>query len=271
MDTLRFLRSEVADGFINMATDEVLLDECRENKIPGALRVYEWNPPAVSLGHGQNVDLVDLEACEGMGVHLVKRITGGGAVLHWEEITYCLVARRNLLGETLWPRQFAKLVAASVADALVELRVPASVLSEGGEAGVEHNSSPICFAAGMENEVTVNGRKLAGCAHKFTAEAYFSHGSIMLGRSHMRIAELLRSEVAGADLVRLREGCVSLSELTETVPSSESVGGALRKGFKRRLGLSFAEGQLSNVEERLVMKGALEKRGLRERIQNRAG
>jgi lipoate-protein ligase A len=267
METLRFLPSGTADGFCNMATDEVLLEECRSGAIAGALRVYQWDPPAVSLGRAQSVDLIDIQACEDAGVNVVRRVTGGGAVLHWEEITYCLVARRELLGETLWPRQFAGLVAAAVADALVELRVPASVLSGRSGGSVDEETSPLCFSAGMENEVGVNGRKLAGCAHKFTAEAYLSHGSIMLGRSHMRIAELLRSEAPGADLKGLREGCISLSELMESLPSPERAGRALRGGFERRLCLAFVGGQLSGIEQKLIQEGTVEKRGIRGRTE----
>jgi len=265
METLRFLLSEATDGFRNMAADEVLLKECRNKSIPGALRVYQWNPPAVSLGYSQSMELIDLGACADVGVDVVRRITGGRAVLHWEEITYCFVARRKLLGEALWPRQFAKEVAGAVSAALVELGVAASVSSGENVAERPGAPSPLCFSLGMENEVSVDGRKLAGCAHKFTGEAYFSHGSIMLGPSHARIVELLTSRAGRADFLRLREGCVSFSDLKREPPSLERAGRALRSGFEASFGVSFTDGRLSDNEKRLIRQRALEKRSTFER------
>jgi lipoate-protein ligase A len=254
MGTLRFILCDAADGFRNMAEDEVLLEECERGHTAGALRVYQWDPPAVSLGYSQSEQLIDVEKCLVAGLNVVRRITGGGAVLHSEEITYCFVVRRELLNRSLWPRQFARLVGAAVVRGLREVGVVA-VLSSGGEgAETRDGSSPLCFTLATENEVAVQGQKLAGCAHKFTKQAYFSHGSIMLGNSHARIVEFLKFKNTKADSLRVREGCISLSEVMEELPSPESVGEGLRRGFETSFAIEFGEGRLSEHEDRLVQK-----------------
>jgi len=224
----------------------------------------------------------------------VRRITGGGAILHWEEITYCLVLGRETLPVLKWPRQFARLMGVALCEALSSLGVDAS-LSPGetratledtrssrgtrsslslGEAlrtpedarschgtGSFHGAqSSLCFSSGAENEVVVGERKLAGCAHKFTREAFFSHGSIMTGYAHLRIVDLVRPEVGSITMSALGERSVCLSDLLQTVPSIETVGHELRKGIENSFGVLLEEGRLSDREEELAGERALTKR-----------
>jgi len=301
-----------------MAVDEILLDECRRGAIDGVLRVYQWAPPAVSLGHGQSTDLLDLRACEKLGIDVVRRITGGGAILHWEEITYCLVLGRETLPVLKWPRQFARLMGVALCEALSSLGVDASLspgetraavpcsprlglpvkidasLSPGETRAIPEDTrssrgtrsslslgealrtpedtischgtrsfhgaqSSLCFSSGAENEVVVGERKLAGCAHKFTREAFFSHGSIMTGYAHLRIVDLVRPEVGSMTMSALGERSVCLSDLLQTVPGFETVGHELRKGIENSFGVSLEESRLSGREEELAGERAATK------------
>jgi lipoyl(octanoyl) transferase len=284
---LRYVMSGAADGFKNMSVDEVLLGECRRGAIDGVLRVYEWTPPAVSLGHAQSVELIDTQRCRDLGVDLVRRVTGGGAVLHWEEVTYCLILKREIMPGLKWPKQFARLTGVALCRALESLGVGAS-LSQGGthatfeslqsaaarhgtqSAATFHSSqsatafhgmrSALCFESGTENEIIVEGRKLAGCAHKFTREAFFSHGSIMVGRTHLRIVELLRPEARIIGASTLGERSICLSDLLAVVPGLETVGQKLKKETEDSFGVSLAEARLSGCEEQLAGERAFVKR-----------
>ena len=90
--TLRLLRTGVARGAFNMGLDEAVLGSVSEGRQPPTLRFYGWNPPTVSLGYFQGLDdEVDREACRAAGVDVVRRITGGGAVFHDDELTYSVV------------------------------------------------------------------------------------------------------------------------------------------------------------------------------------
>jgi hypothetical protein len=105
----------------------------------------------------------------------------------------------------------------------------------------------------------VGERKLAGCAHKFTREAFFSHGSIMTGYAHLRIVDLVRPEVGSITMSALGERSVCLSDLLQTVPSIETVGHELRKGIENSFGVLLEEGRLSDREEELAGERAATK------------
>src|SRR5437867_13293237 len=88
----RLLREGRADGAANMARDEALLDSALRGG-PPTLRIYSWLRPTLSLGAHQPSSDTDLRACRRLGVDLVRRPTGGGAVLHDVEVTYAVAAR----------------------------------------------------------------------------------------------------------------------------------------------------------------------------------
>ena len=76
----------------NMAVDEALFLSCHRDNTPPTLRLYSWNPPAVSIGYGQQTEQeVDPEKCRNYGIHIVRRQTGGRSVLHADELPYSMV------------------------------------------------------------------------------------------------------------------------------------------------------------------------------------
>ncbi|MBN1503864.1 MAG: lipoate--protein ligase family protein [Candidatus Eisenbacteria bacterium] len=267
-----------ADGFRHMAVDEYLLECCRSGGVSAALRFYEWKPPAVSLGHSQPFELLDLSACREQGIDVVRRITGGGALLHSQELTYCFVIGRDPARVAVRPREAASAVARSLILGLSGLGVRAArtLLSRppdrtggetpavGGSAGAPGGeSAAVCFMSGVENEVEVSGRKLAGCAHKCTREAFFSHGSVMTGPGHLRLARLLKpnSESSRAVLGQgMAERSVSLSELLPEAPAVDEMESVFRSAFESVFGLSLRPEGLSPAAGELVEEWAAEKR-----------
>jgi len=266
-ETLRYIFSGSSNGFVNMAVDELLLDECRSGKIGGALRVYEWSPPCVSIGHGQPVESADPERCAKAGVDVVRRITGGGAILHFEEITYCIAMRREVVPQAKWPRQFAGLVADSIRRALDSVGVDAS-RSDALARGVRQ--SRLCFSSNSENEIVVRDRKLAGCAHKFTKEAFFSHGSIMLGASHLRIVELMREETCASERKLLAERSTCLGELLDPLPEREALGRELKRGVESVFGVTLSESRFTPEEKRAAIDLSLSKKIETQSMRNPA-
>jgi len=260
-----------------MAVDEYLLELCRGGCADAALRFYQWEPPAVSLGYSQAFDLLDLAACRDEGVDVVKRITGGGALLHWQELTYCLVLRRDSAAGAVRPRETANAVSRSLVLGLSRLGVEARARSRSrrpversdaapaaeGAGSPEGRFTDLCFASGVENEIEVSGRKLAGCAHKLTREAFFSHGSVMTGPAHLRVARLLRQH-AGPSATRLArsiaERSVSLSEVLQGAPAVDEMERELRSAFESVFALRFRTEGLSRDGARLVGERAAEKR-----------
>ncbi len=90
--SLRLLETGAADGATNMAIDEAILTAHARGLVPPTLRFYGWNPPCLSVGVFQSVEReIDLAECQRRGIDVVRRATGGRAVLHAAEVTYSLV------------------------------------------------------------------------------------------------------------------------------------------------------------------------------------
>src|SRR5437879_11737154 len=97
-DTWRLLLDKPASGAWNLAVDEVLLDAVAAGAAPPTLRFYAWTPPCLSLGYFQPFDVVDVDGCWALGVDVVRRPTGGRAILHDRELTYSVVLPASVLG-----------------------------------------------------------------------------------------------------------------------------------------------------------------------------
>ena len=98
----RVLPFGIFDGPTNMAIDEAVLTARAENRVPNTIRFYRWNPSTASIGRNQSLsDEIDLEAAKRLGVGVVRRISGGGAVYHDRdmEITYAVVVAEKDLKE----------------------------------------------------------------------------------------------------------------------------------------------------------------------------
>src|SRR5437762_10599338 len=93
---IRLLKTGYNNGYWNMALDEVLMKSVSNNADTPTLRLYGWFPTAVSIGYFQSMDQeIDVENCKKTGVDVVRRMTGGGAVLHDSELTYSFITRRS--------------------------------------------------------------------------------------------------------------------------------------------------------------------------------
>src|SRR4030042_4717992 len=104
-DGWRFIDTGINDGFLNMSIDEAILDAHLRGFCPPTLRVYRWSPPALSLGYFQSLEReVEMKRCSGLGVDGVRRLTGGRAVLHYDELTYSVVTSE----EYGFPKSIAK-------------------------------------------------------------------------------------------------------------------------------------------------------------------
>src|SRR5579872_308982 len=171
-------------GEENMRRDRALLDACARGEIPGAVRLYGFAPPCLSLGRMQPMTDVDLEACERDGVDVVRRPSGGRAVLHDQEVTYSVVCRSDdpvFGGRVL---QSCARIHAAVAAALGLLGVlttpsamPADVRREAREIAAVAD----CFARPAAHELLdIRGRKVVGSAQARRAGALLQHGSVLL-------------------------------------------------------------------------------------------
>ncbi|RKZ13744.1 hypothetical protein DRQ32_00900 [bacterium] len=180
-------------GELNMAHDRAMWRAFEADPSPGVrLRVYGWSPPALSLGFHQDQSAVDLQELEARGYSLVRRPTGGAAVLHVDEITYAVAAPLGLVGLGRAVQEIHD----NIAGSLLELFAGIGLGVELGGAGPPRDFA--CFSAAGGHEMTVAGRKLVGSALRRGRRAFLQHGSILCGDGHLELGSFMAGRQRGA-------------------------------------------------------------------------
>ena len=166
-----------------MVADLELLDDVLRGGA-SVLRLYTWTGPALSLGRFQADDDVDLDACTRRGVEVVRRPTGGRALLHGGDLTYA-VAMRPRAGHSAGVTVVYEWIASGLIGGLAQIGVTAVVARHDGPAG------PACFAGQQGADLRVGDRKLCGSAQVWRDDCVLQHGSILLRRLSFDETDLL--------------------------------------------------------------------------------
>jgi len=181
LQSWRLIRNGPLSGALNMAVDEVLLNEVAQARSAPVLRLYRWQPAAVSLGYAQRGERqVNFEACRRHGIDVVRRLTGGRAVLHHREITYAVIARENVPPFSSSILDNYRLIADALLSAYTGLEVQCTLEPRRRRTEYVREASNVCFAAPSSYEIVRNGRKLTGSAQKRQGGAFLQHGSLPL-------------------------------------------------------------------------------------------
>lgn len=235
----RLLDTPPAPGAWNMAVDEALAESVRAGG-PPVLRVYRWSPPCLSLGRNQPSGGYDRDEIRRRGLDVVRRPTGGRAVLHHRELTYSVATRDGALGG---PRQsYAALNRALVAG-LARMGVAAH-LQPAGAARAPLPSLAPCFEQPVEGEVTAGGRRLVGSAQRSDRGVMLQHGSLPIHDDQSAVAALLRAQVQAAP----PEPPATLAELLGAAPDWDALVEALAAGWEAELGARLQRSGLTGEE-----------------------
>jgi lipoate-protein ligase A len=191
-DVWRLHLSPPAGGAWNMAVDEAILEAVGRGDSLPTLRLYAWDPPCLSLGSSQPLSDVDFSRLQERGWGLVRRLTGGRAVLHSDEITYSVIGPANdphLAGTLL--ESYSRIAAA-----LVETMQLIGLSVEVQEHAETHSKTPnpVCFEVPSTAEITAGGKKLVGSAQARRKEGVLQHGSLPLTGDLRRILQVLAFE-----------------------------------------------------------------------------
>lgn len=255
--TWRLIRSGPGAPAWNMALDEALWRAFPKLGRP-TLRLYRWARPAVSIGYAQRASACDLEACAQLGLALVRRPTGGRAVLHDpdRELTYSLVHPVGGLGGV---RESHRLIAEALALGLRQLGLPAEVAAR-VRCGARPALSGACFEAPSPHELTIAGKKVAGMAQVRDRLALLEQGSLPLELDPDRLAAVIRPGLEGrpraALIALLRERAAGLREFKPV--ELEELEAALCAGFSARFGVELEEA--SPMPEELALAEELMER-----------
>ena len=167
-------------GAWNMAIDETLLVVCGKNRQP-VLRFYTWEPPAVTIGRHQRMqNAVSLEACRKNNIEVIRRITGGRAVLHHHELTYCVIVPEEHLPQPVTVAQSYKLIADCLVKGLRRFGINAEATLPETMIGRKNSSVTSCFETLSVYEINIGGKKLAGSAQARKNGIILQHGSLLL-------------------------------------------------------------------------------------------
>lgn len=204
-----------------------------------SLRFYRWSPACLSLGRNQPaVGGYDLDAIAGRGIEVVRRPTGGRAVLHDRELTYSVVFPEGTLGS---PLESYATINRVLMTGLRSLGVDAELQGE-SEGRSEAPSLAPCFRQPAEGEVVVGGRKLIGSAQYHEGGVTLQHGSLLLANDQGLADSLLRSPGSTSDEP------ATLSEFLDPVPTWETLTRVLTSAFAEVIGCSVVPGELDAVE-----------------------
>lgn len=165
MHNWRLINSGFQTGAMNMALDEALLHSVARGDSLPVLRFYRWSPATVTLGYAQSVHTdLDLDVCRRAGLDVVRRSTGGRAVLHDHEVTYSVIAPLNTLIFGNSVLDCYRVISEILQKTLRQLGLPAQLVPGKLRGGHQNATKAICFSAPSQYELVIDGRKVAGSA-----------------------------------------------------------------------------------------------------------
>jgi len=228
----KFLNTGFQTGSFNMELDKHLAVQFHNLSDTPILRVYGWQPFAVSIGYNQSMEDFDLQSISSAHYEIVRRPTGGKAIFHAHELTYSIVGPIAIMS----PRAWYQFIHERLLHGLEYLGVHAD-LSESDPNFRELYRDPTsipCFSSSAKSEIQWNGRKLVGSAQRRFGNVILQHGSILLGPQHRQITDFLNTQTReDQDSITnfLREHTIDVETILGRPVSFDETAEAVRRGF----------------------------------------
>jgi lipoate-protein ligase A len=257
LEIWRFIDSGAGSASENMAMDEAILNSCRRNDSPPVLHFYAWETPSITLGYLQDLSCsIQQERCLVRGIRVVRRITGGRAVVHHRDLSFSLVfpAKGNLIPSGI--RGSYQKIAEGFVEGFKLLGIDASLVDGRSLQRAdwkEGRHSAACFLTRIRSEILVSGRKLLGSAQRRIDDWVLQQGTIMINPERGHWMSLLRYP-DGSDPLRIKKmlesGVTSIQEILGRDVYICSIKEALVTGISKCLGIRFEVQSLSAREKR---------------------
>lgn len=246
----RILWTKPAPGAWNMAVDEAILDAVGRGDALPTLRLYAWDPPCLSLGIFQLFNDVDAPALHRLGWEIVRRPTGGRAILHTDELTYAVIAplhEPRVAGSVL--ESYSRLSQALLL-ALHMLGLPAEAEGKPPVQAGPQAGGAVCFEVPSNYEITVQGKKLIGSAQARRRDGVLQHGSLPLSGDLNRITRVLayaNEDERARAAERLLEHAATTAMLGRSL-TWEECAEAFTRAFSQQLNIHFIPEPLTENE-----------------------
>lgn len=238
-----------ATGAWNMAVDEAIAVHTGRGDVPPTLRFYQWHPACVSLGRHQPLADIDLARTRALGYDLVRRPTGGRAILHTDELTYSVAGP-----------QANPVLAGAVLDSYLRLsqgllaglaRLGLSVTKAPPASRSAADAGPVCFEVPSAYEIVAGGKKLVGSAQSRRQGWVLQHGTLPLAGDVTRLVDVI-AVADEAERPALRAGLAERAVTAEDVlgypVSFDQAAEALMAGFEEALGIRLVPAALTPAE-----------------------
>jgi lipoate-protein ligase A len=259
-----FLDSGYCSPAYNMALDEALLNWHSNHLIPPAIRFYGWKPAGLSLGYFQKTkNKINVDAVEKHGYGLVRRLTGGRAVLHDDELTYSIVVSEQHPNMPQSVTEAYRIISEGLLRGFQSLGVHAEfAVPENGSGRHAANGSAVCFEEPSWYELIVEGRKAAGSAQTRQKGVLLQHGSIPINVDEEKLFNLFvyPSERAKERALRsFGSKAAAISQLRNKKTTMDEVKHAFKTGFEKGLNIELQSYTL-NEEQLEEVKGIAQSR-----------
>jgi lipoate-protein ligase A len=252
----RLLIDKASDGAWNMAVDEAILEFAANRIVPPTMRLYAWQPHTLSLGRAQPAADADLERLKAYNWGLVRRPTGGRAILHADELTYSVCSHEDNVIVHGGVLESYRNISRGLIEALRLIGIKANFQQE--KFNKSHKTpDPVCFQDPSAYEITFEGKKIIGSAQARKKHGVLQHGAIPLFGDISRITDVLAFQTdddrfkAGE---KLKRRASTLSSILERDISWDDFKHAIVNGFSNAHGVEFKETGLSIGELQLAKK-----------------
>ncbi len=245
MTEWRLIDSGPCAASYNMALDEAIATEVRRGNAPVTLRFYGWERTSVSLGSFQKIADLDLPFCIRNDIPVVRRPTGGRAILHGDELTYSFSAGNDgfFSGGLL---DTYRQLSTALKSALDMLGLD-TVMKTERESGKTLARSPLCFKSTSYGELSYRGNKLIGSAQKRWGDGFLQQGSIPYSLDEESTRRIFRL-VPSSDI---RGGMIGLKEVLPDF-DPEQLRKAIHISFEKTFRVRLRCSALSPAEIRLA-------------------
>lgn len=237
-ETWRLLKTGVHHAAKNMAIDRAILKAHSEKKVPPTVRFYHWDPPAISIGYFQSLnDEIDLASCEKYNVDYVRRITGGGAVFHEDEVTYSIVIDEN---HAFIPKNILESYG----------RICGAIMKGLRHIDIESTYAPI-------NDILVDKKKISGNAQTRKYNTVLQHGTILTDVDVDKMFSLLKvpnEKIKDKMISNVKQRVTSIQHILGQQIDSNTVSLALQKGFEEEFNVDLVNGTLTAEEKELAQQ-----------------
>lgn len=232
-----------------MAADVALLKLSRQP----VLRLYSWSPWAISLGYHQNLSDINLQKCRDDCIDVVRRPTGGRAILHAEELTYCVVLPVHHPWQQESVNDVYKRLSGALLQGLQNFGVGAISLVKSQSAHRGYAENGACFASSVNYEISAMQRKLIGSAQRRFKEGILQHGSLLIGPEHEQLDRYFIDPPDNAS-ISLQSRATCLSRVLGYKPDTKKLEAALVEGFSSYVNIRFLKSKMTAEEKKLAEK-----------------